>query len=228
MIEKELKYLLNKQDYLKLKDYFEKYAEKKRLIFIKTYYYDTIPFTLIPDIVFRVRINENNHKIYLSIKANIKGRLENEFSQNLQVAKEINYEINEIKICDIEKKFPLCIEELRKIGLNSEIISFIKEFKKDLNIKSDFLELLGITEIERLQGMLAFYNMNFDLDYTKYYTIDNSNKYFEDYELEIEDEYPDKFINIVETIFRQNQINSLGSEKKIKRLISYITRCNNL
>ncbi|HPC38470.1 MAG TPA: CYTH domain-containing protein [Exilispira sp.] len=228
MIEKELKYLISKLDYLKLREYFEEYGEEKKIIYIKTYYYDTIPFTLLPDVVFRVRVNENTEQIFLSVKANIKGRLENEISSELQVAKELNYEINNLKIDKIEKQFPLSKDILKNIGLNEDVISFINEFKKDLNIRQDYLELLGINEIERLHGKILFYNMPFDLDYTKYYDIKNPEKIFEDYELEVEDESPDKFVSIVQSIFKQKEINSLGSEKKIRRLLKYLTPHDNL
>ncbi len=228
MIEKELKYLISKLDYLKLREYFEEYGEEKKIIYLKTYYYDTIPFTLLPSIVFRVRINENTEQIFLGVKANIKGRLENEINSELQVAKELNYEINELKIDKIQKKFPLSTDNLKNIGLNENVISFINELKKDLNIKQDYLEFLGITEIERMNGKIAFYNMPFDLDYTKYYNINDSTKYFEDYELEIEDESPDKFINIIQSIFKQKEIKILGSEKKIRRLLKYFTPHDNL
>lgn len=228
MIEKELKYLLSKDDFYKLKNYFELYGENKKLLYIKTYYYDTIPFTLLPDVVFRVRINENTEQIFLSVKANIKGRLENEINSELQVAKELNYEINNLKIEKIEKQFPLSKDILKNIGLNEDVISFINEFKKDLNIRQDYLELLGINEMERFHGNILFYNMPFDLDYTKYYDIKNPEKIFEDYELEVEDESPDKFVSIVQSIFKQKEINPLGSEKKIRRLLKYLTPHDNL
>lgn len=228
MIEKELKYLLLKNDYIKLKKYFESYGEKKRLVFIKTYYYDTIPFSLLPSIVFRVRLNEGNKEIFLSIKANILGRLPSEEREELQVSKELNYNIRSIKIDKIENKFPLVEEELLELGLSEEAISFINEIKKDLNLNERYLTALGITEIERLHGILPFYNMPFDLDYTKYYKADKQDKYFEDFELEIEDDYPEKFINIVSSIFKQNEISSSGSEKKIQRLLKYFTPHDNL
>ncbi|MCR4421943.1 MAG: CYTH domain-containing protein [Exilispira sp.] len=227
MIEKELKYLLSKVDYFKLKQYFESYGENKRLILIKTYYYDTIPYSLLPSIVFRIRIIENTAEIFLSVKANIKGRLPSEEKSELQIAKELNYKVNNLKLSLIENEFPLEEKELFNIGLDEESISFITQFKKDLNINKNYLKILGISEIERLTGNLSFYNMPFDLDHTKYYKYPNSPNYFEDYELEVEDENPDKYINIIQTIFNQKDIKSLGSEKKIRRLLKYITLHDN-
>jgi len=227
MIEKELKYLLSKVDYFKLKQYFESYGENKRLILIKTYYYDTIPYSLLPSIVFRIRIIENTAEIFLSVKANIKGRLPSEEKPELQIAKELNYKVNNLKLSLIENEFPLEEKELFNIGLDEESISFISQFKKDLNINKNYLKILGISEIERLTGNLSFYNMPFDLDHTKYYKYPNSPNYFEDYELEVEDENPDKYINIIQTIFNQKDIKSLGSEKKIRRLLKYITLHDN-
>lgn len=227
MIEKELKYLLSKVDYFKLKQYFKSYGENKRLILIKTYYYDTIPYSLLPSIVFRIRIIENTAEIFLSVKANIKGRLPSEEKPELQIAKELNYKVNNLKLSLIENEFPLEEKELFNIGLDEESISFIIQFKKDLNINKNYLKMLGISEIERLTGNLSFYNMPFDLDHTKYYKYPNSPNYFEDYELEVEDENPDKYINIIQTIFNQKDIKSLGSEKKIRRLLKYITLHDN-
>jgi uncharacterized protein YjbK len=226
MIEKELKYLLSKDDYFKLKEYFESYGENKKLILIKTYYYDTIPYTFLPSIVFRIRVLTGTGEIIFSVKANIKGRLPSEEKPELQVAKELNYKVDKLNLSLIEDQFPLNEDKLLEIGLDKETISFINQLKIDLGINQSYLKMLGISEIERLTGKLSFYNMPFDLDYTKYYKDSKGLNYFEDYELEVEDENPDKFINIIQTIFNQRQIKSLGSEKKIRRLLKYITQLN--
>ncbi len=227
MIEKELKYLLSKQDYLKLKQYFDLYGENKKLSIIYTYYYDTIPFTFLPSMAFRIRRWEGFDHYHLNVKANLIGRLPNEQSPELQVAKEFDFIIDDINIERIKDKFPLNVKELNELGINQQTISFIQELKNDLSINQDYLELLGQNEIERFHGILQFYNMPFDLDLVKHYSNDKS-KNFEDYELEIEGENTDRYVNIINSIFNQNQIKSLGSQKKIQRLLNFFTQYGNL
>lgn len=222
MIEKELKYLLTKNDYLVLKEYFEKYGEQKKLAIMHTYYYDTIPFKLLPSITFRLRLLEGIEGITLSVKANIKGRLPSEEKEELQVAKELNFDLNNIDINMFKQYFPLDAKTLNKIGVDEKAITFIQQLKEDLSIDEESLTFLGKNEIERIHGILPFYNMPFDLDYAKYSKDFDMTNFYEDYELEIEDENPDKFINVVQNIFRQKDIKVLGSKKKIQRLLEYI------
>ncbi len=222
MIEKELKYLLTKEDYFKLKEYFEQYGENKRLMIIHTYYFDTIPYIFLPSMVFRLRYKEGDENIYLSVKANIKGRLPDEQAEELQVAKEFDYKLGNIDLINVKDKFPLKTEQLKFLGVNNETIYFIEQLKLDLNIKDDYLIFFGKTEIERLKGNLQFYNMPFELDHTKYYYKD---KTFckEDYELEIEDDNTERFASIVKNLFNQKEIKSIGSKRKIERLLQYFS-----
>jgi uncharacterized protein YjbK len=226
MIEKELKYLLKEDDYKKLYDFFSEYAEEKRYDILTTYYYDTIPYTLIPEVVFRVRDNQSS--LDLSIKVEIKGRLPSENSENLQISKEFEYTIltyddqKTDKIENISIKFPLEEKELESFCTNMELINFLNNFKKDLNIKEKYLDLIGYTKTYRLSGILSHYNMPFELDKTEYHQKNIDKCIALDYELEVESEKTEQFESYISSLFKRLNINSLGFKRKIERLLKYI------
>ncbi|HOV46972.1 MAG: CYTH domain-containing protein [Spirochaetes bacterium] len=226
MIEKELKYLLKEENYKKLYDYFSEYAEKKRYDILTTYYYDTIPYTLIPKVVFRVRDDQST--LFLSVKAEIKGRLPSENSENLQISKEFEYEIltydtqKPDKIENIFTKFPLEEEQIKSFCKNMELIGFLEKFKKDLGIRANYLDLIGYTKTYRFSGLLNLYNIPFELDKTEYFGKGMNRCLGLDYELEVESEKTEQFESYISSLFRKLNINSNGFKRKVERLLEYL------
>lgn len=97
-------------------------------------------------------------------------------------------------------KFPLEEKELKYFCTNIELISFLNNFKKDLNIKEKYLDLIGYAETYRLSGILSHYNMPFELDKTEYHQK-NIDKFIAlDYERRVESEKTEQFESYISSL----------------------------
>ncbi len=196
--EKELKLLLNKEDYSQLLDSFQEISNPLNQI---NYYFDTNEFSLNQlGITLRIR-EENGEDLILCLKTKL-----NNLISNITISKEFEKEISR--------------NDFYKYRDNPEYIFdyFDKDFTLSLKdkIKSNKLKYLGSIKNERRK--LSF-NKNYicDLDYTIY----PDGRVFYEMEFEGMDSEND-VINIIEYLDFKQINYRINNKSKYKRFVESI------
>lgn len=158
MIEKEIKYLLSQEDFIKMEVYLKEYLKKR--IIQSNFYFDSQNFDLKKKrITVRVRIFSNK-KGEITIKKGIK----NNFTEN----------INEAKI-RIEETLPLPFKDIKNILKFKNIDRFLDKYEKQ---KSNFkIDMLG--KLKTYRNIYNLFEGELFLDKSRYFKQT-------DYELEWE------------------------------------------
>ena len=205
VIEKELKYQLDKEDYIKLNQYLEKKFVKRDYIIQTNYYIDTGDFTL----------NKNN------ITARIRNILDKKYEFTIKVPKSNN---NNIKHASIKKEVSVEIdkveaEKLLQNGIwHKDIIDILNKYIDFPICYSDF-RIIGSLKTERVLYDIKGFNEFLSIDKSIYLNI-------QDYEVEWETTELDKYNEFLLNIFHAAGVSYL--KNKSSKNARFIMRLNEI
>jgi len=205
VIEQELKYKLNKEDYFKLQQYLDNNCIKYKSVIQTNYYIDNGDFIL----------NKNN------ITARIRNILGEKYEFTLKIPQSNN---NDIKHAAIKKEVSVEIdkiatEKLLENGIwDKELIDILYK-NIDLPIYYSKFRVIGSLKTER-----ALYNVK---DFNEFLNIDKSTYLdIEDYEVEWETTELDKYNEVLLNIFHAAGVNYL--KNKSSKNSRFIKRLNEI
>lgn len=197
MIEKELKYLLNEDEYYSLLDYLKRLGHEVEFDMLENYYFDTENFDLLNSgVSLRLRsINGKNWEF--TYKCKIRGKEYYERSDSLLINEEINNDIEEteaLKLLDNKK------------SIWSLDYKYLKQLKKELPVDKEILDNIKMfvqMQVSRYPLKLKPYNIPLEIDKI----------FYEEEEIEFELESETKQLQLAESVIT-NIFNRLNVEKK--------------
>lgn len=200
-IERELKYLVQKNEFCILKNYLDSCSFPNNTVIQTNYYLDTSDYTLKSKGI-TLKLREINHQeYYFTMK--IKNA---EIINNLHIKKEFNFQIN-------QKYFEL-IKNAKDIRMQLDIFEPIKNVI-GYNQEGSAISMIGCLITKRISYKTPDFNDPILLDKNIYLNE-------VDYEIEWETEKIDSALQKIENIFDSlgitTQVNSISKSKRFMKL----------